>query len=58
MIVKSSIHLVMLREQKQPANLQAKLHAELHAKLPSEKVCAKLEVLDKLEELEALKVER
>jgi hypothetical protein len=56
MIVKSPIRLVMLREHRQPANLQAKLHAELHAKLPSEKVCAKLEVLDKLEELDALNV--
>jgi hypothetical protein len=37
------------------ANLQAKLHAELHARLHNVKnVCAKLEVLDKLEELDAL----
>jgi hypothetical protein len=43
----------MLRTEQ--ANLQAELHAELHARLHNVKnVCAKLEVLDKLEELDAL----
>jgi hypothetical protein len=46
----------MLREIMQQTKLPAKLHAELQAKLPSEKVCAKLEVLDKLEELDVLNV--